>query len=107
MSAFGQSLPPLTGSFKGLLHLNKFLVEMEGGVGGGWWAHPPALAALGKMALGARVGFLGIGWSVSRRAVQLNILFGTIATPKERLWGRNPKPCCVHDSKHWEWIGLW
>ena len=36
-------------------------MEMEGGVGGGgWWAHPPAVATLGKMALGASVGFLGI-----------------------------------------------
>ena len=48
-----------------LLHLDKFLVEMEGGVGGGGggWAHPPVLATLGKMALGASVGFLGIGQS--------------------------------------------
>ena len=34
-------------------------------------------------------------------------VFGAIATPKERLWGRNPKPCHVHDSKHWEWVGHW
>ena len=33
-----------------------------GGVGGGL-THPPALATLGKMALGTSVGFLGIGWS--------------------------------------------
>ena len=31
VSAFGQSLPPLTGSFKDLLHLDKFLEETEGG----------------------------------------------------------------------------
>ena len=31
-------------------------MEMEGG-----WAHPPTLATLGKMALGASVGFLSIG----------------------------------------------
>ena len=54
---------PLTGSFKDLLHLDKFLVETEGGAGGGGWAHPPALATLGKMALEVSVGFLGIGRS--------------------------------------------
>ena len=63
VSALGRSLPPLTGSFKDLLHLDKFLVEMEGGAGGWGWAHPPALATLGKMALEASVGFLGIGLS--------------------------------------------
>ena len=31
------------------------------GVGGG--VHPHTHASLGKMALGASVGFLGIGWS--------------------------------------------
>ena len=35
VSVLGRSLPPLTGSFKDLLHLDKFLVETEGGVGGG------------------------------------------------------------------------
>ena len=49
---------PLTGSFKNLLHLDKFLVETEGGMGVGGWAHPPPLATLGKMALGAS----GISW---------------------------------------------
>ena len=43
------------------------------GRGGGWWAHPPALATLGKMALGTSVGFLGIGRSVSRRVVKLTV----------------------------------
>ena len=38
-------------------------METAGGVGGGGWAHPPTLATLGKIALGASVGFLGIGWS--------------------------------------------
>ena len=45
-------------------------------MGGG--VHPPMLAALGKMALGASVapGFLGIGWStssISRRVVKFTI----------------------------------
>ena len=56
----------LTGSFKDLLHLDKFLGEMEGG----WWAHLPTL---GKMALVVSVGFLGIGRSISRRVVKLTI----------------------------------
>ena len=38
----------------------------------GWgWAHPPALAALGKMALGMSVGLGGLTSSVSRRVVEL------------------------------------
>ena len=38
----GRACPPLTGSFKDLLHLDKFLVETEGGVGevGGGLTHP-------------------------------------------------------------------
>ena len=43
--------------------------------------------------------------SVSRRVVKFAIphyLFGAIATPKERLWGRNLKAYCVHNFKHWE-----
>ena len=64
VSAFGRSLPPLTGSFKNFLYLVQFLAETAGGEGGGgWWAHPPALATLGKMALGKSVRFLGIGRS--------------------------------------------
>ena len=39
--------------------------------GGGGWAHPPVLATLGKMALEASVGFLGIGRS--RRVVKLTV----------------------------------
>ena len=42
VSALGQSLPPLTGSFKDLLYLVQFLAETAGGEGGGWWAHPLA-----------------------------------------------------------------
>ena len=38
---------PLTGSFKDLLYLVQFLAETVGGEGGGWWAHPPALANTG------------------------------------------------------------
>ena len=63
VSALGQSLPPLTGSFKDLLYLVQFLAEMAGGEGGGWWDHPPVLTTLGKVALGTSVGFLGIGRS--------------------------------------------
>ena len=96
-----------------LLHLDKFLGEMEGGVGGGWWAHPPALASLGKMRgkmASVCVGFLNIGWSnvfCFWKIDRSSLLFGTIATPKEGLWGQNLKAFCVHDSKHWEWVGLW
>ena len=55
--------------FQGFVVLVQFLAETAGeegggGVGsGGWWDHPPALATLGKMALGTSVGFLGIGRS--------------------------------------------
>ena len=60
----GGACPPLTGSFKDWLYLVQFMAETAGGEGGdGWWAHPPALATLGKMALGTSVGFLGIGRS--------------------------------------------
>ena len=54
----------------------QFLAKTAGGEGGGWWDHPPALATLGKMALGMSVGFLGIGRStssVSRRVVKLTV----------------------------------
>ena len=49
--------------FQRFVALDKFLGETEGEGGGGWWAHLPTLASLGKMALGASVGFLGIGRS--------------------------------------------
>ena len=68
VSAFGWSLPPHW-VFQGFVALDRFLVEM----GGGWWAHPPALASLGKMALRASVGFRGPTSSVSRRVVKLTI----------------------------------
>ena len=55
-------------------------METEGGVGGRGWAHPPALATLGKMALGVSVGFLGIGQSVSRRLAKLTI-FSLLLVP--------------------------
>ena len=47
--------------------------------------------------------------SVSRRVVKLTVSHyysAPLPLQKERLWGRNPKPCCVHDSKHWEWSGV-
>ena len=49
-------------------------MKTEGGVGG--WAHPPVLATLGKMALGASVGFSALGSptsSISRRVVKLTV----------------------------------
>ena len=60
VSALGRSLPPSLG-------LSRICctcpVSGGNGRGGGWWAHPPALATLGKMALGTSVGFFGIGQS--------------------------------------------
>ena len=43
------------------------------GRGGGWWDHPPALATLGKMALGTSVALGSRTSSVSRRVVKLTI----------------------------------
>ena len=80
-------------------------MEMEGGVGSEL-THPHLHTTLGKMALRASVGFLGIGRSVSRRLAKL-IVSHYYSASKERLWGQNLKPCHVHDSKHWEWVGLW
>ena len=63
------------------------------------------------MALEVMVGFLGIGQSarsISRRVVKIacsSLLIHGITTPKKRLWTQNPKAHCVHDSKHWEWVG--
>ena len=59
LSAFGWSLLPSLG----LSALGQVPSGNRGyGVGGGgWWAHPLALASLGKMALGASVGFLALG----------------------------------------------
>ena len=51
--------------------------------------------------------------SVSRRVVKLTVShYYSAPLPLQkrghaRLWGRNPKPCRVHDSKHWEWVGRW
>ena len=77
VSAFGWNLPPSLGLSRICCTWDKFLVETEGGVGHrGWWAHPPALASLGKMALGASVNFSALGGltsSVSRRVVKLTI----------------------------------
>ena len=53
------------------------------------------------------LGGLTSSVSGSGKNDRFSLLFGAIATPKERLWGRNPKPCCVHDSKHCEWVGAW
>ena len=59
----GRACPPHHQVFQGCVALG----QVSGGNGGrgGGWAHPPTLATLGKMALGASVGFLGIniGWS--------------------------------------------
>ena len=64
----------LTGSFKDLLHLDKFLVEMEGGVGGGGWH--PHLHHLIKWLWEQVWDFLALGGpisSVSRRVVKLTV----------------------------------
>ena len=47
--------------FQGFVALGQVSGGNEGR--GGGWAHPPALAILGKMALEVSVGFLGIGRS--------------------------------------------
>ena len=49
--------------FQGFIVLGPVSGGNGGWGGGGWWDHPPALATLGKMALGTSVGFLGIGRS--------------------------------------------
>ena len=85
--------------FKDLLYLVSLWHKWQVG-GGGWWDHPPILATLGKMALGTSVDFSALGSPtspVSRRVVRLTVshYYCAIATLKERLWGRNLKPCRV------------
>ena len=63
MPALGRSLPPPAGSVKDLLYLDSFCKKERGGEGG-WGVGPPSKGSKhGKMALGAAVGFLGIGGS--------------------------------------------
>ena len=69
VSALGQSLPPQW-VFQGFAALEKV---SGGNRGGGGWAHPPALATLGKMALEASVALGGPTSSVSRRVVKLTV----------------------------------
>ena len=63
VSALGRSLPPSLGLSRICCTWSSFWRKRRVGRGGGWWDHPPALATLGKMALGTSVGFLGIGRS--------------------------------------------
>ena len=63
VSALGRSLPPSLGLSRICCTWSSFWRKRRVGRGGGWWDHPPTLAALGKMALGMSVGFLGIGRS--------------------------------------------
>ena len=63
VSALGQSLPPSLGLSMICCTWSSFWRKRQVGRGGGWWDHPPALATLGKMALGTSVGFHSIGWS--------------------------------------------
>ena len=77
---------PLTGSFKDLLHLDKFLVEMEGGMGGGL-THP-CLHHLVKWLRGRVWDFLPLGGptgSVSKRVVKLTVSHYYLAPlPRQR-----------------------
>ena len=70
VSALGRSLPPSLG-----LSRICCTCPVSGGNGrwSGWWDHPPALATLGKMALGTSVGLGGLTSSVSRRVVKLTV----------------------------------
>ena len=53
----------------------------------------------------------GLTSSVSSGRVIKLTVFHYYSAPlplqKRGYGGRNPKPCRVHDSKHWEWVGRW
>ena len=74
----------------------------------GWgWAHPPALATLGKMALGASVALGSLTSSVSRRVAKLTICHYLAPLPlQKRGYGDEiQNPVVFMIPKHWSGSG--
>ena len=106
--ALGWSLPPSLGLSRICCTWTSFWWKRREG-----WAHPPALAKLGEMALGSKCG-ISRHWAVwlalflkGWQNWQFLIAIWCYCHYKREAMGMNPKPCRVDDSKHWEWVRRW